>query len=343
MLGQYTRIEKVELKDSAFNPCYLLTGDNVGTDFEVDLKSYWFYDKEYMGEIVSREKIADVTSLQEVFDFFAEHKDECEISPIKLYEDGKTKMIVGGSLDMAIEDNLEFNWCDYEREVSDSEENPKIYYTVCEGGAEDKRSSLLPVAVCDNEAIADRIVMEIVKDFEKDTDKEERQDHVIKVYDNAHSLYNVPVCTYYMDGELMDVRTEKFFPNDKNDDLKHYIKDGILTVPEGTTHILGYFYETSRMTEDGYEIEQNECSYFSGLGRRGEIEAMVLPKSVRSVDTCALEDCQFKVYTSSNRLAEKIKESLFEGEVVVQEGGDIDTLTEKAMQDMEDQDKEERE
>lgn len=340
MLGQYTRIEKVVLEDSAFSPCYLLTGDNVGTDFEVDLKSYWFYDKEYMGEIISREKIADVTSLQEVFDFFAAHKDECEISPIKLYEDGKTKMIVGGSLDMAIEDNLEFNWCDYEREVSDSEENPKIYYTVCEGGAEERRSSLLPVAVCDNEAIADRIVAEIVNDFEKDTDKEERQDHVIKVYDNAHSLYNVPVCTYYMDGELMDVRTEKFFPNDKNDDLKQYIKDGILTVPEGTTHILGYFYETSRMTEDGYEIDQNECSYFY---RMDEIEAMVLPKSVRSVDNCALEDCKFKVYTSSNRLAEKIKESFFEGEVVVQEGGNVDTLTEKAMQDMEDQEKEERE
>lgn len=86
--------------------------------------------------------------------------------------------------------------------------------------------------------------------------------------------------------------SKTYFPD--NDDCKHlkdFIFDKRLVVPYGVTHVLAGFTQIGHETEDGFEIEDYDFSYFRGLG----INEVVLPDTVRWCDSYAFEGCAFLI------------------------------------------------
>jgi hypothetical protein len=108
MLGKYTRIERVKYDNMPEHQayCYLLTADGLDAlNLEVDLESDCYFNTEYL--VSKRTKAAEVHCLQDILDFT---KNFMHIDISDHYKDGC--LIVGGSNDCKIHDNLEFEWID---------------------------------------------------------------------------------------------------------------------------------------------------------------------------------------------------------------------------------------
>lgn len=109
MLGKYNRIDKVDLNDGeiVYNNQYLLTGTYTdGTsledsDLEVDLTGDCDFNCNY--HVSGRKTVQRVKTVQDILDFAKEHG-------IDLNCEGKSELIVGGSKDCIIHENLEFEW-----------------------------------------------------------------------------------------------------------------------------------------------------------------------------------------------------------------------------------------
>ncbi len=99
MLGRYDRIEKVMLEDT--DETYLLTGDDVSAEFEVDLCEMGSLFNE-LG-VITRETIKEVDNLEDIQTFLKDN----DIPLLKIKDE---QAIVGGSSDMGINDDLSFDW-----------------------------------------------------------------------------------------------------------------------------------------------------------------------------------------------------------------------------------------
>lgn len=99
MLGRYDRIEKVMLEDT--DEIYLLTGDDVSAEFEVDLCEMGNLFNE-LG-VITRETVKEVDNLEDIQSFLKDNN-----IPILKIKDGQA--IVGGSSDMGIDNDLSFDW-----------------------------------------------------------------------------------------------------------------------------------------------------------------------------------------------------------------------------------------
>ena len=93
----YNRIDKVFLTDGHF--AYLLTGDNVPAELEIDLDGGMLFNEL---NIESRNTYRNVKYLHEVIRFIIAEGYSCKIS--------NGKLIVGGSEDGRIGDGLNFYW-----------------------------------------------------------------------------------------------------------------------------------------------------------------------------------------------------------------------------------------
>lgn len=126
MIGRYDHIDKVTLKAEGSKydniTCYFLTGNKVDDapgGFEVDLTGDCCFNE---FELYTREKVADVSSVDDIIKFAKEHNKDNE-HIIKLYTDKNhpENLIVGGEKDMVILSDLQFAWA----ENLDLEVNPK--------------------------------------------------------------------------------------------------------------------------------------------------------------------------------------------------------------------------
>jgi hypothetical protein len=103
MLGRYSRIDRVKLQGSENSETWLLTGDGVGSDFEVDLTGdNWFVEPKVLERILS----VPVSNLQDVIKFCKEKNIR---KPLEYYDESGT-MLVGGAKDCIVFENLDFNW-----------------------------------------------------------------------------------------------------------------------------------------------------------------------------------------------------------------------------------------
>ena len=100
-LGKYTRIEKVKFADGIES--FFLTHNGIEPDYEVDLKSDFFFNGL---DVIERQFVMNITSLTELLDFCAKHK----ISLNNRFKDGV--LYAGGAADMAINKALEYAWAE---------------------------------------------------------------------------------------------------------------------------------------------------------------------------------------------------------------------------------------
>lgn len=109
MLGKYNRIDKVNLTDGkiAYDNQYLLTGIYTNgmsledSGLEVDLTGNCDFNCEF--HVSERKTVQRVKTVQDILDFAKEHG-------IDLNCETKSELIVGGSNDCIIHENLEFEW-----------------------------------------------------------------------------------------------------------------------------------------------------------------------------------------------------------------------------------------
>lgn len=99
MLGRYDRIEKVMLEDT--DKTFLLTGDDVSAEFEVDLCEEGHLFNEMC--VITRETVKEVDNLEDVQSFLKDN----DLPILKIKDE---QAIVGGSSDMGINDDLSFDW-----------------------------------------------------------------------------------------------------------------------------------------------------------------------------------------------------------------------------------------
>lgn len=107
ILGKYNRIDGVTLtgKDGSKFVTFLLTGDNVDHEFEVDLsqEGTWFNED----PIEDRKTVCEVSTIKDVVDFAKGiHMAENFYTADHFYD----VLLVGGGKDMAIMHDLEFAW-----------------------------------------------------------------------------------------------------------------------------------------------------------------------------------------------------------------------------------------
>lgn len=101
-MSRYDTIIKANLTSSYGNyeNCYLLTGEDVDNELEVELTGDLFFNCDYKKENVS--VVKKIESLQDLLDF-------CKENNIDIPEEniGKDFLIVGGSSDLVIQKDLE--------------------------------------------------------------------------------------------------------------------------------------------------------------------------------------------------------------------------------------------
>jgi hypothetical protein len=105
MIGNYNRIDRVKLQSGREYVAWLLTGDNVGRDFEVLLTADNWFNTEF--DVVERTLSVPVSTLQDVLDFC---KKENIKAPLQHYDSESKTMLVGGEKDCIVYDNLDFDW-----------------------------------------------------------------------------------------------------------------------------------------------------------------------------------------------------------------------------------------
>ena len=102
MLGKYNRIEQVEYNDGTFG--YLLTGDNVPFNFEVDMNSDWFFNTDFI--VTKREVAKQVNNLYELLFFCSEHYIDT------VFRFNGAYLTIGGERDCYVLHDLSFCWKD---------------------------------------------------------------------------------------------------------------------------------------------------------------------------------------------------------------------------------------
>ncbi len=100
-IGKYTRIEKIIFNDGYES--FFLTHDDITEDFEVDMTSDFFFNEL---DIIKRETVKIVSTLEEVVQFCKEH----DINFNNRLEENA--LYVGGCADMVVNKNLEYCWED---------------------------------------------------------------------------------------------------------------------------------------------------------------------------------------------------------------------------------------
>ena len=101
MLGKYNKIDYVKYDDGAF--AYLITGENAETNnMEVDIESDCDFNTEY--RVTERITVRTIYNIHDIIDF----AKGLNIDLCPKYNG--SYLLVGGSNDCAIFDNLEYDW-----------------------------------------------------------------------------------------------------------------------------------------------------------------------------------------------------------------------------------------
>lgn len=104
MLGRYTCIDVVDLVDGEYTyyDCYLLTGDGVPSEFEVDLTGDFFFNELI---VANRKTVKHLSDIQDLFDFL-----DSEGISYREYCLTPDTLLVGGGKDCIIQPDLTFDW-----------------------------------------------------------------------------------------------------------------------------------------------------------------------------------------------------------------------------------------
>lgn len=111
MLGRYSRIDKCTLvhKDNRYDNCYLITGDGVDHDFEVDITGDLWFNCEF--EVENRQTILVIDNLNDLIAFIKSIGQEKALKT--RYITGyniNTHLLVGGESDCRVNKDLTFDW-----------------------------------------------------------------------------------------------------------------------------------------------------------------------------------------------------------------------------------------
>ena len=101
MLGKYKKVDYLKYDDGTF--AYLITGEDAErNDFEVDIEADCDFNCSY--KVVERTTVRIINAIHDIIDF-AKGLD-IDLSP----KYNGNYLLVGGSNDCAIFDNLEYDW-----------------------------------------------------------------------------------------------------------------------------------------------------------------------------------------------------------------------------------------
>ncbi len=124
MITRYDRIDKATLSadKKSFKDQYILTGADVPPEFEVDMVGNYDFNTEY--DILDREKVCDIRSLDDVMAFIKEHNIETPVTMNLVSADGiVTGMLVGGEKDCMILSDLSSDWMENLQESDKSRDD----------------------------------------------------------------------------------------------------------------------------------------------------------------------------------------------------------------------------
>lgn len=101
MLGKYNKIDYVKYDDGTY--AYLITGEGAELDdLEVDIEADCFFNTEYT--VTERTTVKNIRNIHDIIDFAT--SINVDLRP----KYNGTYLLVGGSNDCAIYNNLEYNW-----------------------------------------------------------------------------------------------------------------------------------------------------------------------------------------------------------------------------------------